>query len=262
MLHAADFASQISDVSRVSDVSKVPDVSPVSDTFDVSERALASEDLLFLTHHLLVRPTGWTGEMPIEILLHRNPLLGESVFRFWQREFLSLLRGIADAPTRSEQRRRVIAPMLDEIEWRAVHCAAAGVAAEDDARVLAALLAGVKHFDPVASPSRRYAVDTRRRLSFLSMQAFEFLAFEVFGSDESMSVMIEAFRRAARRRGDTLVARAVSPSKPQDAALRLAEEELCALRRALLLDVTGHPTPPFRLPFDDPGVGLAAARIA
>ncbi len=244
MLHVADFSSEPLDAP------------------DVSDRPLASEDLLFLTHHLLVRPTGWTGEMPIEILLHRNPLLGESVFRFWQREFLALMRGIARAPTRSEQRRLLLAPMLDEIEWRGAHAAAHAVAAEDDPSVLAALLAGVKHFDPEAAPSGRYAVDTRRRLSCLAMQAFEFLAFEVFASDDPTAAGVEAFRRAARRRGEALVADALSSSGPCGAALRLAEEGLGDLRRALLFGASSPPEPAFRRPFGDAGAGLAAAGLA
>lgn len=244
MLHVADFASEPFDAP------------------DASDHPLASEDLLFLTHHLLVRPTGWTGEMPIEILLHRNPVLGESVFRFWQREFLALLRAVAEAPTRSEQRRLLMAPMLDEIEWRGAHAAAHAVAAEDDPSVLAALLAGVRHFDPAAAPSRRYAVDTRRRLSCLAMQAFEFLAFEVFAPDDATVAGVEAFRRAARRRGEALVARAVSPSKPHEAVLRLAEEALGDLRRALLLGASSRREPEFRLPFGDAGAGLAAAGLA
>lgn len=180
---------------------------------DSSDEPLASEDLLFLSHHLLVRPTGWTGEVPIEILLNRNPLLGESVFRFWQRGFLALLSRIAEAPTFSEQRRLVVAAMLDEIAWRASHAAVRAAGAEDEPSAIAALLAGSGFFDAVAPSNRRYALDTRSRTGSLSMQALEFLAEEVFFLDDATCGMIETFRREARRRADADLAKGV-PTAP------------------------------------------------
>ncbi len=205
----------------------------------LADKPVASEDILFLTHHLLAAPVGFGGELPVELLLHRNVFLRESIFRYWQREFLKLLGNIAAAPTRSAQARRLAGHMLAERQWRALHAAVGDAAASDHPDLLRMLLDGIEWFHPDESPSLRYAVDTRKWVSCLTVNGLEFLSRDVFAFDDDTLAAILIHRRISQDFAAGTVERVTEPGtsadrKKQAAVVQRLGRTMDGLRRALV----------------------------
>ncbi len=188
---------------------------------------------------LLTEPSGPAGRgLPTEALLNRNVFLREPIFRYWQKEFKVRLEAISLGGTRVDQRARLASVLLAEEEWRMFHKAMhdSGVAPLQE--VMQLLLNTTEWFNPDEAPSLLYAVDTRRWVNSLSLNALHHIRETLLPFSVPMMQGVEQFKRLAYAVGTGRIALIEAaeegrPGRRRIAKLRETEAFFAELRAAL-----------------------------
>jgi hypothetical protein len=203
------------------------------------ELSIPTGKFLHDCHDLLSEASGPAGRgLPTEALLNRNVFLREPIFRYWQKEFRIRLEAISLGGSRADQTGRLAAVLLAEEEWRMFHKAMqdSGAAPRPDA--LRLLLNTTEWFNPEEAPSLHYAVDTRRWVNALSLNALHHIREEMLPFGLSMMQGLEQFKRLAYAVGTGRIALIEAEEEGRTgrrgiAKLRETEAFLAELRSAL-----------------------------
>lgn len=208
--------------------------------------AIPTGKFLFDCQDLLSEPSGPAGRgLPMEALLNRNAFLREPIFRYWQKEFKVRLESISMGGTRADQTARLAAVLLAEEEWRMFHKAMldTGVAPLPD--VMQLLLNTTEWFNPEEAPSLHYAVDTRRWVNVLSLNALHHIREKMLPFTPPMMQGVEQFKRLAYAVGTGRIGliEAQEERRPARRIAKLRETEVFLAELRLLLTGGTDPVP-------------------